>query len=686
MQTNNPLLANTNLPLFQQIKPEHIEPALDQVLAENRARIAALLSDTTPKNYDALVLPLETLDNHLHKVWSPVTHLHSVQTSDELRKAYHACIPKITAYVTELEQNESLYNAFQQLAESTEFLNLNKAQQKVIEDQLEDFRLSGVMLPSEQKKRYAEIQTLLAKLTTKFEENVLDATDHWHHHVTSRNELEGLADYVIDEAEKTAKQKNLTGYVLTLEEPCYFAVMSYAKNRELRQIIYTAYCTRASDQGPNAGTYDNLPVMTEILALRHELSLLLGFKNFAELSLARKMVKQPVRVMNFLDELATKAHKTATHEYQELKNFAKSLDNIDELQTWDITYYREKLSKSRFTIDDETLRPYFPVDHVLASLFKLMQKIYKLEISANTENNLELWHPDVKFYNIYDATKTLRGQFYLDLYARPRKRGGAWMDDCLTRFRSANGALQTPVAYLVCNLTPPAANKNTPALLSHDEVITLFHEFGHGLHHMLSQIDYLSVSGTNGVEWDAVELPSQLNEFFAWEKPVLHFLSQHHETKQPLSDELIDRMIEARNFHSGLKVARQLEFAIFDFQLHLNFDPQIKTNQIQNTLDTVREKISVTQIPTWNRFPNSFGHIFSGGYAAGYYSYLWAEMLACDAFAKFKEDGVISDKIGQEFLSCILEKGGSEKALDLFVRFRGREPHIDALLEHLGLA
>jgi len=679
--TENPLLKTTQLPLFDQIKPEHIEPAIDQVLAENRARIAALLSSTTTWTWDALITPLEILNDHLQKVWGPVSHLHSVVTSDAFREAYNTCLPKLTAYHTEIEQNEKLYEAFKALAASAEFEQLNAAQKKVITNQLRDFHLAGVDLPAPAKKRYAEIQTRLAELATKLEENILDATQGWTKHCQNKTELSGIPEHVLMAAQTAAEKKGLSGWLFTLEFPCYHPILCYAENRALRQELYTAYTTRASDQGPQAGKFDNSALLAEIMDLRQELSHLLGFANYAELSLATKMVKKPQVVLDFLQNLAAKARSKALAELAELKEFAQQSDGITELQPWDIAYYSEKLCLRDHGISDEILRPYFPEDQVLQGMFTLIEKLYGMRTVE--EKNIAAWHPSVRFFSIYDQQNILRGQFYLDLYARSQKRGGAWMDECQIRWQQPDGKVQTPVAYLTCNLTSPTGD--LPALLTHDEVTTIFHEFGHGLHHMLTKVDYNSVSGIRGVEWDAVELPSQFMEFFLWEKSVLDFVSHHYQQGNPLPDALLQQLKDAKNFHSGLKVLRQLEFALFDFRLHLTYSAGDGVQKIQQTLDAVRKEVSVFQPPAWNRFQHSFSHVFAGGYAAGYYSYLWAEMLASDAFAKFEETGVLNATTGKEFLTRILEKGGSAPALDLFTNFRGREPSLDPLLHHLGL-
>lgn len=667
------------LPAFSKIKLDQIEPQLSQLLTENRAQIAKLLTDSSTYTWKNLAEPLEELQDRLSRFWSPISNLNAVAQSPELRVVYNNCLPLLTAYATELEQNETLYQAYLALEKQAE--TLDKAQQKTIQDQLRDFRLAGVALPSTQKQRYAAIQTRLAELATKFEENILDATESWTYHTEDKTELTGIPAHVLEKAHALATEKKLTGWVLTLDMPCYLPVMSYADNRALREKMYTAYVTRASDQGPQAGRFDNSNVMTEILSLKQELSTLLGMQNYAEYSLATKMVKQPTQVLRFLTELVERVQPRAVKEIEELKNLAHSSSDITELAAWDVGYYSEKLREKQYGINDELLRPYFPIDQVLHGMFALVQQLYGMQITEN--KNIDGWHPDVRFFTIHDAEQQLRGQFYLDLYARNQKRGGAWMDDCHDRRRLTNGTIQTPVAYLVCNLTPPGAN--TPALLTHDEVHTLFHEFGHGLHHMLTQIDYSPVSGIHGVAWDAVELPSQFMEFFLWEKPVIDQVSKHYQTGEHLPDELFQRLLAAKNFHSALALLRQLQFALFDFRLHLEFVPSQSATQVQKILDEIRKTTSALPTPKFNRFQHSFSHIFAGGYAAGYYSYLWAEMLASDAFAKFQEEGIFNPEVGLSFLKNILEKGGSDEALNLFIAFRGREPKIDALLKQHGI-
>lgn len=672
-----------NLPNFSQLKPQEIPGQLTKLLDENREQLHHLLQNTKNFAWNNLMPLLEEIDDSLAKFWSPISHLHAVQQTPEWRDIYNTCLPQLTTYSTELEQNINLYNAFKYVADANDYQQLNPVQQKIIKNQLRDFKLGGVDLPQDKKKRYAEIQEELSQLTTKFSENGLDATQHWTYHTTDSNELEGVPEHTLINAKQAAEAKGLTGWLLTLDFPCYFSVISQANNRELRKLFYTAYTTRASDQGPEAKQFDNSQLMLNILKLRHELSLLLGFDNYAELSLATKMAKKPEDVIAFLNGLAVKAQPHALKELAELQTYAKQQDSNDELElaAWDIAYYSEKLQHEKFGINDEILRPYFPVEKVLNGLFELTKILYGMHISEL--KNVDTWHPDVRFFTIRDQQGHLRGQFYLDLFARKQKRDGAWMDDYCSRRRLANNTVQTPTAYLTCNLTGPAGDK--PALLTHDEVLTIFHEYGHGLHHMLTQVDYAAAAGIHGVEWDAVELPSQFMENFAWEKSVLDMISGHYQTGETLPEELLKQLRAAKTFQAGLRLVRQLEFALFDFLLHWQFDPHAGYEQIQMTLDKVRQQVSVLPIPAFNRFQHSFSHIFAGGYAAGYYSYLWAEMLSTDAFEKFLEHGIFDSTTGQQFLQCILEKGGSKDALDLFIDFRERQPRIDALLREYGI-
>ncbi|HEY8157942.1 MAG TPA: oligopeptidase A [Methylobacter sp.] len=677
---NNPLLANSTLPMFSQIKPEHIVPAIDQLLAEARASVEQHLQSTQNYTWENLIAPLEDVDDKLSKAWSPVSHMNSVVNSDELRDAYNACLPKLSAYSTEMGQNEALFKAYRFIAESDEFAALDIAQQKIIRNALRDFKLSGIDLDAEKKQRYKDISQELSSLASSYEENLLDATNAWNKIIRDEEDLAGLPDSALAQAKQTAESHNEHGWMITLQFPSYISVMTYADNRELRREHYEAFSTRASDQGPHAGQWDNSENMEKILALRHEKARLLGFNNYAELSLATKMAEKPDDVTDFLEDLADRSWRHARKDLAELRDFARQHYGIKDLQAWDMAYYSEKMRQHFYQLSQEEVKTYFPITRVLPGLFAIVEKLYGLQISELT--GFDSWHPDVRFFEIHDKHGQLRGQFYLDLYARAKKRGGAWMDDCVSR-KKFDETIQTPVAYLTCNFTPPAGD--TPALLTHDEVTTLFHEFGHGLHHMLTQVDHLGVSGINGVEWDAVELPSQFMENWCWEKEALALMSGHYQTGEKLPDALFDKMIAAKNFQAGMIMVRQLEFSLFDFRIHRDYDP-VKGGRIYETLEQVREQVAVVRPPKFNRFAHSFSHIFAGGYAAGYYSYKWAEVLSSDAFSLFEEKGIFDQETGHAFLTNILEKGGSQDAMELFIKFRGRKPTIDALLRHNGIA
>ncbi|MBT3816637.1 MAG: oligopeptidase A [Methylococcales bacterium] len=676
---NNPLLTSATLPPFSEIKPSHIEPAIDHLLEECRAIVKITTQITEPFSWENLVNPIEKTEDRLNKAWSPVSHINSVVNNNDIREAYNACLPKLSQYSTEMGQNKALYNAYFEISNSPGFSRLNQGQQKTIQNALRDFELSGINLNPEQQCRYREISQELSKLSSKFEENVLDATHAWKKHIQDETLLAGIPETTRTLAKTTAETDNLSGWMLTLDFPCYLAIMTYADNPALRQEIYTAFATRASDVNPDTIQWDNTKIMDDLLALRHEKARLLGFNNYAELSLATKMADTPQQVIDFLENLAHKSKEQAQTDFDELQQFAKQEYQSDNLNAWDINYFSEKMRQQQLELSQEEIRNYFPATRVIPGLFTVVNKLYGLTI--NEISNFDRWHSDVRFFEIYDQDNVLRGKFYLDLYARPNKRGGAWMDDCVSRKNGPDG-LQTPVAYLTCNFTPPA--NDDPALLSHNEVITLFHEFGHGLHHMLTKVDHLSVSGINGVQWDAVELPSQFMENWCWQKPALEIISGHYQTGAPLPESLLEKMLAAKNFQSGMFMIRQLEFSLFDFQIHLNFDPT-KSSNIYSTLSAIRDQFSVVTTPAFNRFAHSFSHIFAGGYAAGYYSYKWAELLSCDAFSRFEDEGIFNPQTGADFLTHILEKGGSIDAMDLFVNFRGREPSIDALLQHNGI-
>jgi oligopeptidase A len=673
---SNPLLQQPELPTFGAIKPADVEPAIDELLRRNRAAIGALCSDSDNPDWGSLVAPLEQLNDELASAWSPVSHMNSVVNNDELRQAYNACLPKLSQYWTELGQNQQLFRAFSQLSDKAQ--TLDGPQRKVIENTLRDFRLSGIALPPEQQQRYAELQQQLSLLTTRFSENVLDATNAWSLLITDEARLAGLPAMALAGARQAAEARQQQGWLFTLDFPSYFAVVTHADDRELRHELYRAYMTRASDLGADAKC-DNSQLINDILALRHELAQLLGFANYAEYSLATKMAESPEQVVGFLEDLAGRTRAVAQQEYQALCDYAREQHGLDKLQAWDVPYYSEKLKQARYEVSQETLRPYFPMPRVLDGLFRVAGKLFDIEIEEVTE--FDRWHADARLFNV-NRNGELLARFYLDLYARDNKRGGAWMDTCRIRRRLPTGELQLPVAYLVCNFTP-AVGKD-PALLTHNEVTTLFHEFGHGLHHMLTQIECADVSGINGVAWDAVELPSQFMENWCWEPEALALISGHYQTGDVLPDALLDKMLAAKNFQSALFMVRQLEFSLFDFCLHRDFEPGV-TN-VQQVLDAVRARVSVVPLPDFNRFQHSFSHIFAGGYAAGYYSYKWAEVLSADAFSRFEEEGIFSPRAGADFRHHILEMGGSREPMELFVAFRGREPSVDALLRHAGIA
>ncbi len=677
MVTSNPLLQDFDLPPFSAIRPEHVEPAIDQILADNRAAVARLL-ETQRENpsWSGLVQALDELGARLGQAWGPVSHLNAVCNSPELRDAYQACLPKLSEYYTELGQNRALFEAYKALAESPQAAGFDVAQKTILEHALRDFRLSGIDLPAEQQKRYGEIQQRLSELTSRFSNQLLDATQAWTRLLTDESELAGLPESARAQLKQAAAAKGLDGWLITLEFPSYYAIMTYADNRGLREEVYTAYSTRASDQGPNAGQFDNGPLMAEILDLRQELAELLGFKHFAELSLATKMAESTDQVLHFLRDLAVRSKPFAQRDLEELRAFAAE-QGVHDLQSWDTGYFSEKLRQARYDLSQETVREWFPIDKVLSGLFAIVQKLYGIEI--NELHDFERWHPDVRLFEIRENGEQI-GRFYFDLYARANKRGGAWMDGARDKRRTADGHLVSPVAYLVCNFTPASAGK--PALLTHDEVTTLFHEFGHGLHHLLTRVEHAGASGINGVAWDAVELPSQFMENWCWEPEGLALISGHYQSGEPLPRELLDKMLAAKNFQSGLMMLRQLEFSIFDFELHATHGDG---RSVLEVLEAVRDEVAVMRPPHWNRFANGFAHIFAGGYAAGYYSYKWAEVLSADAFSRFEEEGVLNPETGRAFRDAILARGGSEPPMQLFVKFRGREPAIDALLRHSGL-
>ncbi|ANB21026.1 oligopeptidase A [Alteromonas stellipolaris] len=665
------------LPLFSSIKPAQIKPAIEKAIAKCKLEIDEVVA-SKDYSYANLVLRLEEVDDNLNKMWSPVSHMNSVVSSDELREAHDACLPLLSEYGTWVGQHEGLYNAYVAIKDSNEYADLDEQRQKVIDNAIRDFTLSGVALPSEEKKRYADIQAKLSELSSTFSNNVMDATMGWSKHVTDEAILSGMPESARDAAAQAAHQKDLQGWLFTLDIPSYLPVMLYADNAELREEMYRAYATKASDQGPNAGKWDNTDIIQQTLALRSEIAQLLGFGSYSERSLATKMAESTDQVTGFLRDLAAKSKPQAERELEEVRAYAKDTHGVTELNAWDLPYYSEKLKQEKYTISDEMLRPYFPEDKVLSGLFEVVHRLYGLKIIE--QPGIDTWHKDVRYFTITDSADALRGSFYLDLYARAKKRGGAWMDECRVRREKLDGELQLPVAYLTCNFNAPVGDK--PALFTHDEVVTLFHEFGHGIHHMLTKMSVAGVSGINGVPWDAVELPSQFLENWCWEEDALNFISGHFETGEPLPADLLDRMLAARDYQAAMQMVRQLEFSLFDFLLHSESGDNV---DVQAILNSVRDEVAVNTPPAFNRFQHSFGHIFAGGYAAGYYSYKWAEVLSADAYSKFEEDGIFNQETGKAFLENILEMGGSRAPMDLFVAFRGREPNVDALLRHSGI-
>ncbi|AHG20050.1 oligopeptidase A [Chania multitudinisentens RB-25] len=676
----NPLLTPFSLPPFSALRPEDIVPAVQSALADCRAAVERVVAQPGPFTWENLCQPLAESDDRLARIWSPVGHLNAVKNSPELREAYEQALPLLSEYGTWVGQHEGLYKAYRSLKEGAGFASLSVPQRKAIENALRDFELSGIGLPAEKQKRYGEIVARLSELGSTYSNNVLDATMGWSKLIADVNQLSGLPESALAMAQAMAQAKEQEGWLLTLDMPSYLPVMTYADNQALREEMYRAFATRASDQGPNAGKWDNSTVMAETLALRHELAQLLGFASYADKSLATKMAENPEQVLGFLNDLAKRARPQAEQELAQLRAFAKQHYGADELEAWDITYYGEKQKQHLFSISDEQLRPYFPEQRVVEGLFEVVKRIYG--ISAKERKDVDTWHPEVRFFDLFDANGELRGSFYLDLYARENKRGGAWMDDCVGSLRKASGELQKPVAYLTCNFNRPLGDK--PALFTHNEVTTLFHEFGHGLHHMLTQIDTAGVAGISGVPWDAVELPSQFMENWCWEPEALAFISGHFESGEPLPKALLDKMLEAKNYQAALFILRQLEFGLFDFRMHFEYSPE-KGAQILPTLAEVKKAVAVVPSPSWGRFPHAFSHVFAGGYAAGYYSYLWAEVLSADAYSRFEEEGIFNAATGKSFLDNILSRGGSEEPMELFKRFRGREPQLDAMLRHYGI-
>ncbi|PSJ17061.1 M3 family metallopeptidase [Nitrosomonas supralitoralis] len=692
----NPLLDISGLPRFKEIKNEHIAPAIETLLEENRAVIEKVRADAQAPTWQNFVQPMVDASERLSRAWGQVSHLNAVMNTSQLREIYNANLPLITQFYAELSQDVLLFEKFKQLRASSEFNLLTSARKRIIENELRDFRLGGAELPSDKKQRFLQIQNELSKLSSKFNDNLLDATNAFELLIEDAETVAGIPDDVLQTAKELAASDSKVGWKFTLHMPSYLPVLQYADDRNLREKMYRANATRASEFDSQAGSdKDNMPLINKILKLRQEEAKMLGYENYAEVSLATKMAASPQQVLDFLRELANKARLYAERDLHALEQFATEKLNLRKLEAWDLAYVSEKLREERYAFSDQEIKQYFPEDKVLAGMFRLVEKLYAIHIlPALTSRAVQCWHPDVKFFDILDASGQLIGQFYLDLYARTTKRGGAWMDEAITRRliddqQTGKRQIQIPVAYLTCNFSSPVTinNQLRPALFTHNEVIVLFHEFGHGLHHLLTKVEDLGVSGINGVEWDAVELPSQFMENFCWEWDVVNGMTHHIETGESLPRSLFDKMLKAKNFQSGLQMLRQIEFALFDMHMHFDYNPDGDKTVLQ-LLDHIRSEVAVIIPPDFNRFPNSFAHIFAGGYAAGYYSYKWAEVLSADAYSVFEEvasNGVVNAVTGSHFLEEILAVGGSRPALESFIAFRGREPELDALLRHNGM-
>ena len=680
MTKNNPLLDVEGLPCFTAIRPEHVGSALDELLVSNQVVIGQLESTVADgADWESFAQPLEDLENRLGKMWSPVSHLNAVADTEDLREAYQNSLEKLTTYRAALGQNKTIFQGYRNIQAHADFSGLDAAKRKIILNAVRDFRLSGVELEGKERARFKDIITDLATLSNKFEHNVMDATDGWALVLDVPADLAGLPETVITLARKTAESAGHSGWQFTLQAPSYIPFMRYSERSDLRRQMYEAFVTRASDQGPQADRWDNTTLMTQILGLRQELAALLGYSNYAEYALVDRMASSVAEVEDFLIDLISRARPHAQRELQALEDFAGRSTGDNVVAPWDIAYHSEKFRQATYDFDQEELRPYFPLPSVLGGLFEIVNRLFGIKV---TKAVADAWHPDVRFYEIRDEGGAIRGHFYLDLYAREHKRGGAWMAEYVGRYRQPDDVVQTPVAFLTCNFTQPLDDK--PALLTHDDVITLFHEFGHGLHHLLSLVEEPSVTGISGVPWDAVELPSQFLENWCWERGALDLVTSHVDTGEPLPDKLLQKLREAKNFQSGMQMVRQLEFGLFDFRLHTS-TAQISSDAIHRLLDDVRQQVAVVTPPPFDRFPHAFSHIFAGGYAAGYYGYLWSEVLSADAYNRFEQEGVFNATVGRAFLQHVLETGGVEDPLDVFRAFRGREPSIDAFLRHSGL-
>ncbi len=669
---DNPLLNEAGLPAFSKIRPAHVEPAIRTVIERSRAQVEEILAAAQPPRWDNLVMPLEAMEHRLARAWAPVGHLNAVYNTAALREAYNACLPMLSDFGSELGQHEGLFRAYERVL-AEQGAELAPGQRKILEDALRDFRLAGVALPPAERARFRAIMQELSLLGARFEEHLLDATQAWRLEVHDPARLSGLPEDARTRAREAAQSRGLDGWALTLDFPAYHAVMSHATDRELRREFYTAWVTRASECGPTAGRFDNGPAIEEILRLRHEAAQILGFENYAQLSLATKMAPSVAEVRTFLEDLARRSRKAALAEMEAIREFAGQ-----PLEAWDIAFWSERLREHAYDISDEELRPYFPADRVMQGLFETAGELFGIRIVPGGE--VDTWHEDVEFFRIENADGSTLGHLYTDLYAREQKRGGAWMDECVGRAR-LTGIEALPVAFLVCNFMPPTGTR--PGLLSHDDVVTLFHEFGHCLHHLLTRVDWPSAAGINGVAWDAVELPSQFLENFAWHPTVIERLSGHFESGTPLPREMLERLIASRNFQSAMQMLRQVEFALFDIRLHGR--APVDAAGVVAELEAVRREIAVVPYPGFNRFAHGFSHIFGGGYAAGYYSYKWAEVLSADAFSLFEERGVMDPESGRRFRECILEVGGSVDALEAFIAFRGRPPEPGPLLRLSGI-
>ena len=668
-----------SLPRFSRIKADQIVQEVQKMLDRGQDLVQRIASCNEPASWESVILPLERFDLELSNFWSPISHLWSVMNTPELSAAFQESLPLISAFETECGQNRQLFEKYKTIYESDDFQTFPEANKQLITNALRDFHLSGVALPQNERESFKACSSELSKTQAKFEQNLLEAGNAWEKLVPDEQILKGVPKTAMELFKSAANQKGKKGWLLTLDFPFYLPIMKYAENRDLRHELYRAFSTRASEFGLSPEKWDNTPLINRILALRHQMANLLSFPQYASFSLATKMADSPEHVLSFLEELAAKGKDAAEREMNELKQYIADNSDLQDCQPWDIPFYSEKLKQEMYAFSSEDLRPFFPLDAVLKGLFDVVEKLFDIQVTEG--DALEMWHEDARFFELKQKNGQVQGQFYLDLYARPKKRGGAWMDTCRDRFR--NGLeKQNPVAFLTCNFSPPVGH--SPSLLTHDEVLTLFHEFGHGLHHMLTKVDFPSVSGINGVPWDAVELPSQFLENWCWQEEALNLFTRHYESGKKLPEDLLQKMKKAKNFQAGMQLVRQLEFALFDFQLHLEYQPDMHVD-VMSMLEKVRKRVAVFEVPEWNRFPHSFHHVFGGGYAAGYYSYKWAEVLSADAFSLFQEKGIFDPETGLSFKQHILEKGGSRPAMDLFTAFRGRAPEVEALLRDCGL-